>query len=66
MCTHNLCFEQKYDNCQKFHLKIIIFKAVKNCNILYRCVFVTRELLWLQAMEFPLRYQGKSQVIYYV
>ena len=27
-------------NVKHFHLKIIIFKAVKNCNVLHRCVFV--------------------------
>ena len=27
-------------NIKKFHLKIIIFTAVKNCSILYRRVFI--------------------------
>ena len=38
-CTHNLCFEQKYENSQKIKLKIIIFTAVKNRCILHGRVF---------------------------
>ena len=40
MCTHNICFEQKYENSQKFQLKIVIFTAVKNRCILHGRVFV--------------------------
>ena len=40
MCTHNLCFEQKYENSKKKNqLKIIIFTAVKNRCMLHRHVF---------------------------
>ena len=39
-CTHNLCFEQKKENYHIFHLKIIVFTAVKYCSILHRRVFV--------------------------
>ena len=39
-CTHNKCFEQKYENSQKIKLKIVIFTAVKNCCILHGRVFV--------------------------
>ena len=28
-CTHNLCFEQKYENNQKILTEIVIFTAVK-------------------------------------
>ena len=38
--THNLCFEQKYENCQKNQLKIVIFTAVKNPCMLHGHVFV--------------------------
>ena len=38
-CTHNLCFEQKYENCQKNQLKIVIFTAVKNRCRLHGHVF---------------------------
>ena len=42
MCTHNHCFEQKYGkkNITCFHLKIIIFTALKNLSILHRRVFL--------------------------
>ena len=39
-CTHNICFEQNYENIQTFHLKIVIFTAVKNRCILHGRVFV--------------------------
>ena len=39
-CNHNLCFEQKKKNIKNFHLKIIIFTAVKNCSILHGRVFI--------------------------
>ena len=34
-CTHNICFEQKYENSKKNELKIVIFTAVRN-----RCIFI--------------------------
>ena len=40
MCPPNICFEQKYENSQKIHLKIVIFTAVKNRCILHGRVFV--------------------------
>ena len=43
MCTHNLCFEQKYANIKKNQLKIVIFTAVKNRFMLNRHVFVMDE-----------------------
>ena len=39
-CTHDLCFEQNRKNITLFHLKIIIFTAVKYYSILYGRVFV--------------------------
>ena len=33
-------FEQKYETGKKIQLKIVIFTAMKNCNILHRRVFV--------------------------
>ena len=39
-CTHNICFEQKYENSKKNQLKIVIFTAVKNRCILHGRVFV--------------------------
>ena len=39
--THNLCFEQKYEHCQKKNqLKIAIFTAVKNRCMFHGHVFV--------------------------
>ena len=41
MCPHNQCFEQKIrKNITIFHLKIIIFIAVKYCSILHGHVCV--------------------------
>ena len=39
-CTHNICFEQKYENSQNNHLKIVIFTVVKIRCILHVRVFV--------------------------
>ena len=41
---HNICFEQNIKIDKIFHLKIIIFTAVKYCNILHGrvCVMVNR------------------------
>ena len=41
-CTHNLCFEQKYENSQKIQSKIVIFTAVKNRCMFHGHVFVMR------------------------
>ena len=38
--THNLCFEQKYEKCQNFYLKIFLFLVVKFSKYLNRDVFV--------------------------
>ena len=38
--THNLCFEQKYENARIFHLKVFIFFVVKFSTDLNRHVFV--------------------------
>ena len=35
-CTHDLCFEQIKEKYHFFHLKIIIFTALKNYSILHR------------------------------
>ena len=40
--THNLCFEQKYENSKKNQLKIVIFTDVKNRCMLHGRVFVMR------------------------
>ena len=41
MDTHNLCFEQKYENSKKNSIpKIVIFTAVKNHCMLHERVFV--------------------------
>ena len=39
-CIHNLCFEQKQEKYQVifsnfYHLKIVVFTAVKNCSIIF-------------------------------
>ena len=39
-CTHNICFEQKYENSKKIQLKIVIFTALKNCCILHGRVYI--------------------------
>ena len=39
-CTHNICFEQKYEKCQKNQQKIVIFTAVNIDCILHGHVFV--------------------------
>ena len=41
-CTHNIPFEQKYENSKKIQLKFVIFTAVKNRCILHACVFVMK------------------------
>ena len=41
-CTHNLCFEQKYEKNKKISTEIVIFTAVKNRCILHGCVFVMK------------------------
>ena len=33
-CGCSLCIEPKYEKIENFHLKIIVFTAVKNCRIL--------------------------------
>ena len=40
MSTYNLCFEQKYEKCQNFYLKIFISLMVKFSVYLNRCAFV--------------------------
>ena len=40
MCTHNLCFEQKFEKNHNFSSEIITFTAVKYCCILHCRVFV--------------------------
>ena len=40
MCTHNLCFEEKYEKYQSFYLKIFSFLEVKFSRYLNRRVFV--------------------------
>ena len=42
-CNHDLCFEQKFEKYQNFHLKIIIFTAVIYSSILHRHVCVMYE-----------------------
>ena len=44
--THNLCFEQKYENYQNFYPKIFIFLVVKFSVYLDRLVFVMHGLLY--------------------
>ena len=39
-CTHNICFEQKYEKVKKIQLKIVIFTAVKIRCLLHGRVFV--------------------------
>ena len=39
-CTHNICFEQKYENSKHNKLKIVIFTAVKYRCILHGRVFI--------------------------
>ena len=51
MCTHNQSFEQQKKNITNFHLKIIIFTAMKNCNVLHRHVFVMVESFQLPGLH---------------
>ena len=44
-CTHNLCFEQKYENNTIFYPKIIIFTAVKNSSKLHGRVIVMSQVI---------------------
>ena len=44
MSTHNLCFAQKYEKYQNFHLKNFQLLVVKFSIYLNRCVFVMTEL----------------------
>ena len=39
-CTHNLCFEQKYEKSKNIQPKIVIFTDVKNRCMLHGHVFV--------------------------
>ena len=39
-CTHNICFEQKYENCQNNSTENCHFKALKNRCMLHGRVFV--------------------------
>ena len=39
-CTHNLCFEQRYEKSKTFQPKIVIFTDVKNRCMLHGRVFV--------------------------
>ena len=48
-CTHDLCLSKNKKNIAIFHLKIIIFTAVKNCCILHGHVFVMDRLSRAQA-----------------
>ena len=50
MCTHNLCFEQKYEKSKKNQLKIVIFSAVKYRCILHGNVNVMKStwLIWVK------------------
>ena len=43
-CTHNLCFEQKYEKSKKLSPKIVIFTAVKNHYMLHGRVFVMNDI----------------------
>ena len=42
-CTHNLCFEQKYEKYQRFYLKNFSFLEVKFSIYLNRLVFVMHD-----------------------
>ena len=45
MCTHNLCFEQKYKNNKTIQLIFFfIFTAVKKCCMLHGGVFVMSKM----------------------
>ena len=39
-CTHNLGFEQKYENSQNFNRKLSIFRREKSLHMLHKRVFV--------------------------
>ena len=43
-CTHNICFEQKYENSKTNQLKTVIFTAVKNPCMLHGRVFVMKRI----------------------
>ena len=44
-CTHNICFEQKYEISKQNQLIIVIFTARKNRCILHGRVFVMGEVM---------------------
>ena len=44
MCTHNICFEQKYEKSQKFSTENCHFYSRKNSCILHRRIFVMTDL----------------------
>ena len=51
MSTHNLCFEQKYENIRDFLAENFQFLEVKISTYLNRHVFVmltSRSLIWLE------------------
>ena len=53
MCTHNICFEQKYEKSKKFQMKIVIFTAVKNRCMLHGRVFIMPNVLHIAATALP-------------
>ena len=40
MCTHDLCFEQNYENSQRFSNENVLFTPLKNRCMLHGRVFV--------------------------
>ena len=52
MCSHNLCFEQKFRE-KKNHLKIIKFTAFKNCCIWHRHVCIMSSIYLQTCLESP-------------
>ena len=55
MCTHNLCFEQKYEK-KKKQPKILIFTAVKNRCMLHGRVFVMKWGIFWDGIKVIKRY----------
>ena len=56
--THNLCFEQKYENIRNVDLKIFLFLVVKFSIYLNRSVFVMYSSLGVHAALYEIQGTG--------
>ena len=70
MCTHNLCFEQKYEKHHFFLLKMFNFYNLKNLCILHGHVFITQfkhavavAITVFEVMKLPFSFQSANWFI---